>query len=124
MMSDDWETPDWIMNIFRHYHDPCPTGAIDYAPDSLHGTWNIPLGGGIFINPPYSQPKPWVEKAIRTRAHFPVTIVMLLKHDSSTQWYKLLHEAGAHFLLFSGRLTYKGKNSRPCAFPSMLAVLS
>ena len=92
--------------------------------DDLNGTWNIPLGGGIFINPPYSNPKPWVEKAIRTRQHIPVTIVMLLKHDSSTQWYRMLKEAGARFLMVEGRLTYKGPKSKPCSFPSILAVLS
>ena len=50
------------------------------------------------------------------------TIVMLLKHDTSTEWYRLLHEAGAKFLLVNGRL--KHQTGRACAFPSVLAVMS
>jgi len=126
--SDDFATPEWLMNVFRMFHDPCQLGQKHFAPDSLNGSWEEPHHrGGMFINPPYSDPKPWVEKAIRTHKQFQTTIVMLLKHDSSTEWYRLLHEAGAHFLMFQGRLDFSGHNaiknsSHP--FPSVLAVLS
>jgi len=51
-----------------------------------------------------------------------ITIVMLLKHDSSTRWFRKLHEAGSHFLLISERLSYQtGKTAN---FPSVLAIIS
>jgi len=67
-------------------------------------------------------------KGIRSHQKNHSTIVFLLKHDSSTEWYRLLHEAGARFLMFNGRLSFGGeytKNSKSVApFPSLLAVLS
>jgi len=78
-------------------------------------------GMKTFVNPPYSNPLPWVEKAIEEH-EAGRTIVMLLKHDTSTRWYALLHEAGAKFLMVQGRL--KHQTGRSAAFPSVLAVLS
>ena len=95
-----------------------------HVEDGLEG--EIWSSNRIFINPPYSDPKPWVEKAIRTKESdqvFPDQIVMLLKHDSSTQWYRMLKEAGARFLMIEGRLRYRGSKSGPASFPSVLVVL-
>ena len=129
-MVDDWATPDWLMSIFSSWHDPCQLGQQHFAPDNLNGTWEILYGTGIYINPPYSDPKPWVEKAIRTHQRFKTPIVLLLKHDSSTQWYRMLKEAGARFLMIEGRLKFKAMDEKhrnenlSCSFPSVLAVLS
>ena len=50
-------------------------------------------------------------------------IVLLLKHDSSTEWYRLLHENGAPFVAFIGRLRFSDSSNSP-PFPSVLAILS
>lgn len=121
-MSDDWGTPDWIMKLFEAWFDPCPLD-----PQWTRSGLDLPWGkyhDQIFVNPPYSNPKPWVKKAISEHLEHGSSVVLLLKHDSSTQWYRMLKEAGARFLMIEGRLTYKGKDSKPCAFPSVLAVLS
>jgi len=81
----------------------------------------------VFINPPYSNPMPWVERALEqlglANLHgIKLTIVMLLKHDSSTKWYAKLHGAGANFLMCARRLKH-GTNSG-ASFPSVLAVLN
>ena len=111
--GDNWKTDDWIQDIFAGWFDPCP-----YDPaweiDGLKIDWPDQR---VFINPPYSNVRPWIEKAI---AH-PYPVVLLLKHDSSTKWYSLLHEAGAKFLLVNGRL--KHQTGAACSFPSMLAVI-
>jgi hypothetical protein len=120
-MTDDWGTPDWLMRPFNEYYDPCPINCEESEKDDLEGYWFVEK---VFVNPPYSNPKPWVEKAIRSNHKYDNTIVMLLRHDSSTQWYRMLKEAGARFLMVEGRLTFKGPNSRPCSFPSVLVVLS
>ena len=84
----------------------------------------------MYVNPPYSNPLPWVEKAIYEIDKYPdSTIVMLLKHDSSTRWFRMLHEAGATFLMFQGRLDFDSPDGLgivgSCAsFPSVLVVLS
>ena len=124
-LSNHWGTPDWIMEIFDGWYDPCPPfGDKDHRRDDLKGYWRHPR---VYVNPPYSAPAPWVAKAIRT-AQQGNKVVMLLKHDSSTQWYKQLVEARARFLMIEGRLNFKSlanevEGSRNCAFPSVLAVL-
>ena len=120
-MTDDWGTPDWLMSVFEDWYDPCPLNCEEANKDDLQDYWFVEK---VYVNPPYSDPKPWVEKAIRSNHKFGNTIVMLLTHDSSTQSYRMLKEAGARFLMVEGRLTYKGPNSKPCSFPSVLVVLS
>lgn len=114
------------------WFDPCPIyWDRETHPDGLKIDWaeaivNISQDEGFwicgaFVNPPYSNPLPWVKKAI-AEYNKGITIVLLLKHDSSTQWYRLLHEAGAYFLPITGRLKYGTRG--PANFPSILAVLS
>jgi len=126
VMSDRWITPKWIRKMFQTYHDPCP---IDYKIDAFSYDWCEDYGQ-VYVNPPYSNPKPWVEKAIKEISIYPdSTIVMLLKHDSSTQWYRLLHEAGAMFLPIQGRLDFtnpegEGIKGSCSSTSSVLVVLS
>ncbi len=121
-MSDHWGTPDWLMSVFENWFDPCPPFSYD---DDLEGIWTP---SKVYVNPPYSNPAPWVDKAIRTNATGR-TVVMLLKHDSSTQWYRRLVENGARFMMIEGRLSFKdltGSSSKGChasPFPSILAIL-
>lgn len=127
MSKDKYETDLWIFDgLFQSctfapkgWCDPCP---IDYdsrtSENALVKDWEYPR---YFINPPYSNPLPWVKKAIETHKRTGATIVMLLKHDSSTKWYRLLHEADAKMLLISGRL--KHRTNTGAAFPSLMAVL-
>lgn len=138
MSSDDYRTDQWILDLFPNFYDPCPYLGLedDEVISGLNVNWNWADYDGVFVNPPYSNPKAWVKKAIqeqkdaRRRAYDPEdemeiwsagTIVMLLKHDTSTEWYRLLHEADAKFLLVNGRL--KHQTGKSCAFPSVLAVL-
>ena len=138
-MSDNYRTDQWILHLFPNFYDPCPYLGIKNGVDidGLKTSWNYADYDGVFVNPPYSNPKPWVQKAILEQhlaikaANCDVTeewfegsglnIVMLLKHDTSTEWYRLLHMAGAKFLLVNGRL--KHQTGIACAFPSVLAIL-
>lgn len=124
--NDEYATPDWIKKgLFADYFDPCPLSSDSLTRDGLKGDW---VGDKVFVNPPYSQPLRWVEKAIRESRKGKV-IVLLLKHDSSTVWWATLHEAGAHFLPIMGRLQFKPRYGRrkgrraAAPFPSVLAVL-
>ena len=112
-MSDDYESDTWLLKITHGWYDPCPL----YGSGGLLNTWN----SKTYVNPPYSNPLPWVKKAIHENKVNGFTIMMLLKHDSSTEWYRLLHEAGAHFLTITGRLAFQTGTKAP--FPSLLAVL-
>ena len=118
MTNDHYQTDMWLMRLFTTYFDPCPLHA-DF--DGLKVPWSQ-FHDQIFVNPPYSNPLPWVKKTIEEYQANPCTIVMLLRHDSSTEWWRLLHEAGAHVLCVVGRLKYQTNN--PAPFPSVLVVLS
>jgi len=106
------------------WFDPCPLGSKHDALDPEF-EWGPSRYAGrrcVFVNPPYSNPKPWIERSIMENRDRGALVVLLLKHDSSTEWYRLLHEAGAHFLLVHGRL--KHQTGTGANFPSMIAVIS
>jgi hypothetical protein len=118
-MKDNWKTPTWLKTFFNEYYDPCLLETNTIHPiDTLGSSWGSPA----FVNPPYSNPLPWVKKAIE-EAKQGVDVVMLLNVDPSTQWYLMLIEANAHFCYFNERLKFddiKSASDRP----SMLVFLS
>lgn len=113
--SDKWKTPSWLMATFKDFWDATPP---DYTEDCLTIDWKPKT----FINPPYSKPLPFVEKAIEQNKKNDVYVVLLLKCDPSTKVYRILNEAGAHFAYFNERLHYSDSKQSP-NFPSMLAFL-
>jgi hypothetical protein len=117
-MTDSYRTDIWIKTIFEDWFDPCPFNPMwcDDFDDGLELEWP----NKTFVNPPYSNPKPWIQKAIKENKMFNKSIAMLLKHDTSTKWYKLIHESKGHILLVNERL--KHRTGSPAAFPSMIVV--
>ncbi len=108
--------------MFEGWYDPCP-----YNPEYDYTVWPRKQNGlnpdwqdKTYVNPPYSQPLPWVEKAIK-HSKEGKRIVMLLKADTSTKVFKLLHEHGADIFWCAKRLKYGVKG--PAMFPSMLVFL-
>ena len=123
-MSDDYPSDEWILEMFKGWFDPCPLGAKEIGNGLEVDWWNK---RHVYVNPPYSEPHLWVEKALMElfKANMegkPYTCVMLLKHDSSTRWFRSLHEAGAHLMLISERLSFQ--TGSPAAFPSLMAVIT
>ncbi len=120
--NDEYRTPAWIrVGLFSKWFDPCPLrGETETTyQDGLRSDW---FANRIFINPPYSKPAPWVERAIKECRENHKVIALLLKHDSSTGWWAKLHEASAYFLPIMGRLHFNNlKGAAP--FPSVIALL-
>ena len=117
MEQDNYNTPEYIRNIFRNWFDPCEisTGELRSF-DGLGSSWK----DNTFVNPPYSKLDPWVLKAIEENKKGK-TIVLLLKCDPSTKVYRYLYEAKAHILFFNERVAFNGKKPM---FPSMLCILA
>ena len=104
------------MELFEDWYDPCPLNPTpDF--DGLKEEWK----DYIYINPPYSKPEPWVDRAIEENKKGKL-IVMLLRMDTSTRWFRKLQEAGALFLWINGRLRFS--EGKPAPFPSMLVILN
>ncbi|KKN65935.1 hypothetical protein LCGC14_0476380 [marine sediment metagenome] len=114
MANDNYGTPNWLMKVFENWFDPCPINAVF---DGLNIRWEMKT----YVNPPYSNPLPWVEKAIE-ESKKGKTIVMLLKADTSTKYYARLLESKARILFFSGRIKFAGQKNT-ATFPSMLCIL-
>lgn len=112
-MADNYPTPKWLLDIFDKWYDPCP---LNSDTDGLLTFW----GDKAYVNPPYSNPLPWVEKAIEESKRG-CKVVMLLPVDTSTKWFRLLLENNAHIFYHHGRLSFNGK---PPRFASMLVILN
>lgn len=101
--------------MFEGYFDPCPFNEKPEF-DGLSIDWP----DKTYVNPPYSKPLPWVKKAIE-ESNNGKRIVMLLKADTSTKVFALLHSHGADIFWCSKRLNYESKQG--AKFPSMLVFL-
>ena len=112
---DNYKSDEWILRIFEDWFDPCPLMSKPEI-DGLSIDWE----DKTYINPPYSNPLRWVEKAIEEMNKGKM-IVMLLRVDTSTKWFAKLVEANAKIMFIHGRL--KHHTGKPANFPSMLVVL-
>lgn len=119
--SDNWATPQKLYEMlnreFQFDDDPCPM---------IHDNSELFLGGlarewgsATFINPPYSNPEPFCEKAYRESLTGKV-VVGLLRGDTSTRWFHrwVLNKAN-EIRFIEGRLKFNGK---PAPFPSIIVI--
>ncbi len=104
-MSDSHPTPEWLMQFFRGYFDPCPLND-DPTVDGLAIEWGDPT----YCNMPYSCPEKWVDKAIQ-EAKKGKKIVLLTRVDPSTKWWLSLTAAGFRFAFFHRRVKFSGTGS-------------
>ncbi len=114
---DNHKSPSWILDLFSGWFDPCP---LNDSPeiDGLSIDWK----DKTYVNPPYSKPKPWIEKAILENKKGK-TIAMLLPVDTSTEWFRLLIEAKAHIMFPNERLRFSYMKT-PSRWACMIIILS
>lgn len=119
--GDNWKTPDNIYNKlnleFNFNYDPCPLNPNpDF--DGLKTEW----GTKTFVNPPYSNVYPWIEKAISESKEGKI-IVMLLKFDCSTRWFNdLVWPYSSHIRLVPYRIHFN--NLKAANFCSMICIFN
>ena len=115
--SDHWSTPKDLYNLFVDklgYYDPNPlyANSFDFKPRDMN----------MFINPPYSDIKTWVDYAINNHYMFHRRMLLLVPSRTDTIWFHKLLDYGCIFYFFKGRLKFgDGKGSAP--FPSVLVEL-
>lgn len=117
--SDDWETPkafyEELNKEFSFIDDPCPVGAFD----GLDRAW----GEIVFVNPPYSNIKAFLKKAIsEINLNNSKIVVFLVPARTDTKWF---HNQVLPFCdeirFIKGRLKFgNSKNSAP--FPSLIII--
>ncbi|AFV85252.1 phage N-6-adenine-methyltransferase [Alteromonas mediterranea] len=128
MSNDLWATPPEVFNALdkefcfgfdvcaEHETAKCP----DYwtiEDDALSKYWpedalsHIPGAGliemgALWVNPPYSNIKPWVEKAIEAQLNGRMT-VMLVMCDPSVKWFSLAQKYASEIrFITDGRLAF------------------
>lgn len=126
--SDHWATPtDFYKQLdteFNFTFDPCP----------LNSTFNgltINWYGNIYINPPYSNIRPFLEKGIKefNKGNAKVLVFLIPARTDTRYFHDIIYDTHTHkprenweIRFIKGRLKFgDSKNSAP--FPSMLAIL-
>ena len=127
--SDEWETPlelyTRLNERFKFTLDPCSTKenhlCDKYYTKEENGLCKSWKGETVFVNPPYSKIKQWVEKCYKEHETNGTTIVMLIPSRTDTRYFHeyIYHKAEIEFI--KGRLHFSNsKNSAP--FPSMIVI--
>ncbi|TCJ98815.1 phage N-6-adenine-methyltransferase [Volucribacter psittacicida] len=111
--KDLWATPWWLFHFAEKYLcdekfdlDVCaleyntkvPNNFITPEQDTLKTAWN---GKYCWCNPPYSNPLPFIEKAIEEQSKGK-TVVMLLNVDNSTKWFELCTQYATRIVFITG----------------------
>ena len=124
---DSWATPRWLTDLLPPVAlDPCSneqsTVAALYAYHLSRGQDGLalPWGGSVFVNPPYSNVRPWADKLARSRGV--QAAAFLVNVDSSTVWWHVLTLRLPFALLFHKRIQFvappgvkSSTNSKPQA---------
>jgi len=110
--KDSWATPQYIFDyfnkIFNFDFDVAASADNAKCEDfyTIEDNALIKVWGDVnWCNPPYSNIKPWVEKAIFERMRNNKT-VMLLPSDTSVEWFRLAFDNCSECIFISGRLSF------------------
>lgn len=127
--TDDYETPDALYarldDEFAFDLDPCACASnakcpIFFTPgdDGLQQHWF----GRVYMNPPYSQVKRWMEKLVEELLAGRIELgVALVAARTDTVWFQAAASLAREIRFLRGRLTFKGE-PHPAPFPSAVLV--
>ena len=119
--GDEWYTPDWILDAVRFAFggrigcDPCSpklktrvNAIVTYTKKHDGLDEKNPWPGDVFVNPPFSETKRWIERAITEARAMPneKKIFFLLPVRPDTKYQYDLINAATDVLLLSGRVPF------------------
>ncbi|EFD0655036.1 phage N-6-adenine-methyltransferase [Escherichia coli] len=114
--KDCWQTPLWLFDAldieFGFWLDSAASDKnalcahwLTEADDALNSEWVS--HGAIWNNPPYSNIRPWVEKAAEQCIQQRQTVVMLVPEDMSVGWFsKALESVDEVRIITDGRINF------------------
>jgi phage N-6-adenine-methyltransferase len=131
--SDHWETPPQVIEQLSQEFgqfdtDPCcrpetAKGKQFYTKDTdgLAQDWH----GKVFLNPPYSKPGPWLEKAIeQVQKGNASLVVALIPASTDTQWFHRFVKPHAEIRFIEGRIRFLGWMRTPIGSPKQPNLLA
>jgi phage N-6-adenine-methyltransferase len=114
--KDCWATPLWVFDALdiefgfwldaaASHHNALCAHHLTEQDDALNSAWNS--HGAIWCNPPYSNIRPWVEKAAEQCDQQRRAIVMLVPEDMSVGWFsKALETVDEVRVVTDGRINF------------------
>ena len=121
---DSVRTPDYILQALKNefgseLFDPCPYNPYFDKDKDTNGLL-IPWGPVTFVNPPYSNVRPWLEKA-RDEHELGKTVILLLKVGSLATNYFPPCAKAAELRFFNHRVQFP-EYKNVALFGSMLVL--
>lgn len=117
--SDEWRTPSQVLEVlnqeFSFDFDPCPLG----SQTAFVEVW----GRSVFVNPPYSDIRRFLDKAVfEIRSGRTSVAVFLVPSRTDTKWWhEVVIPLSREVRFIRGRLRFNGvKQNAP--FPSCVIV--
>lgn len=116
-IRDLWATPQWLFDYFNEIYKfdlDAAANDINHKCDNyltLENDGTVEehewiCESAVWCNPPYSDPQPWIEKAIN-ESSLGVLSVMLLPCDPSTEWFHLASKSASKiYILTGGRVQF------------------
>lgn len=116
-IKDLWQTPEFVFAYYDQRFDFNLDMAASES-NSLCGNyfteessaldtdWTDYPTGNVWLNPPYSDIKPWIEKVIEVSSITDQSFVVLIPADTSVKWFKLAFENCTECHFISGRLSF------------------
>lgn len=132
--KDVYETPPYFFELLSENItftlDPCSSDEnhlcdkyYTIEDDGLKQDWR---GENVFVNPPYSNIKEWVEKCYEEGKKAHTMVVLLIPSRTDTRyWHDYIMHAN-EILFCKGRISFylDGEKGGPAAFPSAVIVFN
>lgn len=131
--SDEWATPQSVVDMLGREFGPFDLDACcrpetakasmyyTKASDGLTAHWF----GCVYVNPPYSDPGPWIRRAVAAvGAGDARRVVMLLPASTDTNWFHddVLPNADVYFV--RGRIKFLGWQGAPIGSPKAGSIVA
>jgi phage N-6-adenine-methyltransferase len=128
--SDIWLTPKWLIYALGPFDlDPCaapsprpwPTASrhIELPQDGLHSEWT----GRVWLNPPYSDATPWLEKMAKHRNG----TALIFARVETDAWHRYIWPYAHRVFFPKGRIQFcvpDGTQRNGSGAPSAIVVYS
>lgn len=123
-VNDNVATPSYLLEDLRkefgELFDPCPLNANPTVDGLEMEEWGS-KGEACYVNPPFSNIKPWVEKAIEEAAKGKQIIMMLPVRTNSAYWHRFIFPYADEIRFLDKYIQFEGFG-KTCPFSICLVV--
>lgn len=116
--TDDWRTPSklYVALMEKGYLDPCPYKS------PVNGLMYDFFNAKLFINPPFSKMKEWIDWSIRQYFNNHCEVCLLIPARTDTKYFHELISYSPDIIFIKGRLHYND-SEKNAPFPSLFIRL-